>query len=316
MVGGGLQREVESYLQPEGMGLRHECIKVLDGAQVRMDRVMAAFRTADRPGGSRIIRTRHQGVVGTLAELTADRMDRGDIGHVETHLGDVLEHRVAVVECAGSPLPGLRIARRTLGAREELVPTGVQGPFAVDLDGVVDRRGRQPATAEAGHGSVQIGGHRDPVQLGERPARLEARVGSLDDDGLGVGACRPRAAQRVHEQIVTFGADQFEIHAGSELDVCVVMPGVPVVGPGLDAEGPVPGGIQTHPGLPDVQALRPDLNHVDVRLLTVGGRQHHGGADLVMALAIDACGNRELFAFDRLGRVGAVFDDRGYLPDR
>ncbi|MPM66457.1 hypothetical protein SDC9_113364 [bioreactor metagenome] len=35
-----------------------------------------------------------------------------------------------------------------------------------------------------------------------------------------------------------------------------------------------------------------------------------------MALAVDARGNRELLSFDRLGRVGAVFDDRGYLPDR
>ena len=49
MVRGGLQGEVQGDLKPQGMGMCHEVVEVIEGAQVRVDRVMATVWRADGP---------------------------------------------------------------------------------------------------------------------------------------------------------------------------------------------------------------------------------------------------------------------------
>jgi hypothetical protein len=45
-----LEREVESDLEPQLGGARDERVEVCEGAEVRMDRVVAALGRTDRPG--------------------------------------------------------------------------------------------------------------------------------------------------------------------------------------------------------------------------------------------------------------------------
>ena len=67
-----------------------------------------------------------EGVVRPLAERPADRVDRREVDHVETHRGRRLEPLVRAVEGAGLPRLGLLVVLGPLGPGEELVPGGEQ----------------------------------------------------------------------------------------------------------------------------------------------------------------------------------------------
>ncbi len=83
-----------------------------------MDGRVAAVEAPDGPGASRVAGTRGQGIVRALARGAADRVDRGQVHHVEAHAGDLGQPLDHVGECPVAP------RRPPLGAREQLVPGG------------------------------------------------------------------------------------------------------------------------------------------------------------------------------------------------
>ena len=62
-----------------------EAIEVVERAEPRLDRRVAALRRADRPRAARIVGRRRQRIVASLAEAAADRMDRRQVEDVEAH---------------------------------------------------------------------------------------------------------------------------------------------------------------------------------------------------------------------------------------
>src|SRR5919112_492331 len=127
----GLQREVQRDLHAEVAGAVDEGVEVVEVAQLGVDRVVAAVGGADRPRRADVARlgdgvaARHRGAVRALAVNGADRVDRGQVDHVEAHRRDAVEllgrrgevavHRAALgVDAAGR-------------AGEELVPRAEQG---------------------------------------------------------------------------------------------------------------------------------------------------------------------------------------------
>src|SRR6476659_1020995 len=101
--------------------------------------VVSAFRCADRPWGARIGRPRRQCVVRAFTKRCADRMDRRQVNHVEAHRGRRFQAFVRGVERAGDPLLVYLIPRRSLGAREELIPRREQRLTTIGEDRIVWR---------------------------------------------------------------------------------------------------------------------------------------------------------------------------------
>ena len=152
MVGGGLEGEVEGQLQSEGLRLRDEPLEGLEITQVGVDGVVPAVERTDGPRGPRVVGGRVETVVLPLPEGRTDGMDRGQVGHVETHRRDRLETRVRGVETTRDPV-ALLVAHGPLGAREELVPRRVEGAAAFDADRVFLGGGDRFPGAEPRHGA-------------------------------------------------------------------------------------------------------------------------------------------------------------------
>jgi hypothetical protein len=75
-----------------------------------MNRLVAAFRRADRPGAAAIARLALGIVVAPLAEVHADGMNGRQIHHVEAHLRDIRQPLLAIRK---SPvLPGILAVER------------------------------------------------------------------------------------------------------------------------------------------------------------------------------------------------------------
>ena len=128
MIGRALDREVERDLEAVRVRRLDQPVEIVERAELRMERVVAALRAADRIGAAGIVRPGRQRVVAALAVLPADRVDRREVEHVEAHALDVGQAPDHVVEGA---VP-VRIA--ALRAREQLVPGGELGGRPVDHD--------------------------------------------------------------------------------------------------------------------------------------------------------------------------------------
>ena len=150
VVRGGLQCQVEGDLQAQRAGLGHEGVEVVEVAQVRVDRVVAAVGGPDGPRRAGILRAGVQRVVPALAERGADGVDRRQVDHVEAHRGGGLEALVRGVERAGVPV-AVVVLPGALRAGEELVPRRVEGPAAFHADGELGGGRDELAGAEAGH---------------------------------------------------------------------------------------------------------------------------------------------------------------------
>jgi len=95
-----LHREVERHLHPVCRTRGHEAAKIGERAELRMDRVVATLRGADGIEAARIVGSGRECVVASLAVDPADRMDGGEIHHVEAERRDFGHARDAVIECA------------------------------------------------------------------------------------------------------------------------------------------------------------------------------------------------------------------------
>ncbi len=91
VVGGALQRKIESHLEAETLCGGDEVVEVLDAPQLGVHRIVSARRRADGPRRTDISRIRVDGAAGlgrTVAALAvhfADGMDGGEIDDVERH---------------------------------------------------------------------------------------------------------------------------------------------------------------------------------------------------------------------------------------
>jgi hypothetical protein len=97
-----------------------------------MHGIVAAGRAPDRPRRAGVARFHSEGVVGTLAEGLADRVDRRQVEHVESHgCHGGQASRGSTEGPAGERSVGpLHDSDRT---REELVPGAVAGALAFDF---------------------------------------------------------------------------------------------------------------------------------------------------------------------------------------
>ncbi len=98
------------------VGRPDEGAQVVERAELRMDRRVAALAAADRPWHARVVATGRDHVVGTLAKPAPDWVDRRQVEHVEAHLGDV---RQAGDDVAQGAVPAALAGRRP---RKQLVP--------------------------------------------------------------------------------------------------------------------------------------------------------------------------------------------------
>src|SRR5690349_17265342 len=91
-----------------------------------MDRLVPALFGTDRPRAAGISRASLSSVIRSLAEAAPDRMDWWQIQHVKTHIRDIRQVALDILE---------RAMRARLGGertRKELVPGAVARPHAID----------------------------------------------------------------------------------------------------------------------------------------------------------------------------------------
>ena len=116
MVGRALDREIERDLQSQAPGGQHEMIEIVETAERRLDRGMAASLAANRPRAAGTIGQRGQRVVGPLAMRMANRMYRRKINDVEAEVADCGQPAFGLPQRRGAPRDV------SLRAREHLVP--------------------------------------------------------------------------------------------------------------------------------------------------------------------------------------------------
>ena len=89
MVWRALESDVESHLQSKILRGGDEAAEVLERAELRMDRLVSAFGTADGPWAADVVGRRSQRVVLSLARGPADGVDRWQVDDVEPELAGV-----------------------------------------------------------------------------------------------------------------------------------------------------------------------------------------------------------------------------------
>ena len=187
----------------------------------RFDRVVSPLFRSDRPGTARIVRTRLERIVPTLAEAASDRVNRRQIEHVEAERGDVGQEPGCLAERRAAP--GIGASR----PRKHLVPGAEAGahPFDRDLQRAVVAGSEAPIRPPH-HGAAQrlrqCPRHTHLDRLGrilQRRGRLleQAAIG-LDDPSNDCGAL---------EQLAR------DLLAGAELFRQLVPPGFESVHPGF-----------------------------------------------------------------------------------
>ena len=118
--------------------------------------------------------------------------------------------------------------------------------------------------------------------------------------GNGGGAVQDAGALLQHER---------DVDARGNLDAGIVGPCGVGVGPALDPQTPIAGGVGGQAGLVTVQAGQ-DLNHARAGPVgAVGAHEDGGGAEAIMALSEDGGPDRDHLAGYGLGRPAPVLDD-------
>ena len=192
----GLQSEVERDLDALRAGRSHEGPEVRESSEVRVDRVVTAFGGADRPRRAGVAGLRIERVVAALAVDATDRMDRGEVQHVEAHRRDGREPTRRGAERAALDRAVLQPAR-SLRAGEEFVPGADAGALALDQQFVTrsERHQRRQRSRPEERGDRRIahdlerrfvGGRGiaqsdrralEPSALGDRPRLLAPPLG-------------------------------------------------------------------------------------------------------------------------------------------
>ncbi len=266
-----------------------------------MDGRVAARAGADRPGAADVARLRGRRVVAALAVGLADRVDGGQVEHVEAHAGAPLDLAVHVAERA--------VAAAAERAREQLVPGREPGQRAIHPDG---------------HGKVGVGGVRARVV-----GRHQLRQGGVERRrGGGLGVVRreavaplPKPRRRGRRGACRRGVDQ--LRAGGELDPHVLAgldPAGELVAPGGEAIDPAPhrvGVAAEHvDGERRREAVVSDRLHahlVEAALALAAVADDRG--DDVVAVGEDVGGDVDAVAGDPLHAEAAGVDARAQVLD-
>lgn len=217
--------------------------EVLAAAQLRVNGVMTALGAADGIGAAGVAGLGAQGIVAALAKLRADRVNRREVQHVETHVADHRQAFVHVVEGA--------VAFRAVGdrAREQLVPAGELRRRAVHVDREFAAAGQVRAVLGFAHQARGLRPQQQRHLLVGRQAR-QARLQRLD-----------RAAQFPFAALGTLAQQQpalfqleLDLDAGIELLLQVMAVGGERVDPCsmLNRCGPSSSGVNSasHRSLP------------------------------------------------------------------
>ena len=230
---GEVERDVDLVLR--GGGAQRGDIVVR--AQLLVHRVVAARRVADRPRRARVVRGRHQHVVGALAVREADGMDRRQVEDVEAELGQPGEL-------------GLHAAQPAEGAREQLVPGAEAGPHALHLEplGRLERR-RAVALRAALHRREQLVPQRG-VELGRVGHVGVVHDGQrvLDQPPVALGRRGRRRLAQQHGALAQLPGEA--LLAAGDLALELVAPRRELVDPGLHGELPAAHRVDHEGALP------------------------------------------------------------------
>src|SRR5207248_1605604 len=310
MVRGALEGDVERHVDvplPRG---GDEALEVLHGAELRMDRFVAAFGAADGPGASYVFGCGLERVVVSLARRAADGMERRQVDDVEAELLDVRDHRLGVAE-------GAVASRGTGRAREELVPGAEDGALALREDAqflmmpdghapirMARRRLREPGIERRRDGGRRLPGAK--LLLGLPQAR-----------GIGGarGARRGSPLGRGSEQQRTFQELGMDLAARVDLALELAGPATEKVRPGLDREG--------------VEAVLEERKLPLPRIVAEGAHGHFAGLrlgrrqlppaqhdrQLIVAFLEDIGGDADRLADGALDGVPAAVDPRLHVLD-
>ena len=287
MVGRALEGDVQRDLDAQLAGLRHQAVEILDRPELGVDRLVPPLGAADGPGAARVVRARGQGVVRPLAEGAADRVDRGQVEHVEAHLRDIGQPRLDVAERA-VPAP---LGRRR--PREHLVPGAEPGPLTLDHHA-------ERLVIAGGTATVRMARHplgQVALQSRPHPRRLVVRPGQEPGPlAEPVGVLTRRPPDRLADVLGPLQQLAGEVLlAGLVLLDQLLVPGGVAVDPGLDRVlVPALGGDRepARPAVVDQQGHRhlgpvggpggPVPEHRHDHVVAVGedvGRHHHLLAD-------------------------------------
>ncbi len=312
MVRRALQGEIQGDLHAQGTGPRDEQVEVLDRAQVRVHGVVATVLTADRPGRAGVVRAGNEGVVRTLAVDLADRVDRGQVDHVEAHRRD---RRQALSGGEEGPR-ARRVEGRPLRAGEHLVPAPVQRPGPVDPDPVQGGAGHQLAQREgvqqARQPRVQGGGDPFVGIIATVVAQRGHRPGDLGAPALRHARQRPQQQPRA---VLEVDRELVDVLSRTDLELDAVPPGGDRIGPRLDAVTPQALVAGSDLRLEPVGAGARGPHADERRALAVGSRQHDVGADEVVTLPEHGRTDGEVLAHDRARGPLPTRHDRGHIGD-
>ena len=258
-----------------------------------------------------------QRVVGPLAELAADRVDRRQVDHVEAHGRGRLEALVRGVEGAGDPGLVLLVPLRTLGPGEELVPGGEQRRPPVDVDRVVRGGGDQLARSVA----VPMASRTSSASTTSSRSSTcwpESRLLAAPRSRAAVWvspAAVARSAEAVNSVLPSVQTSSTSIPAGILISALCTQVSHGSLQPSTRKVHD-PSRVQGDRGRPPVEAGRGGPVHAEHRLLPLRVRQHDRRVDRVVALPEDLGPDRDGLTDRGLGRVGAALDHRGHLHHR
>ncbi len=100
MIGRALDGEVQGNFQVDGARGQDEPIEIVDRPDRRLDGGVSAMFVANRPGAAGIVGRGVEGVVRAFPVRAADRMDGGEVHHIETHLADIRQAALGVAKRA------------------------------------------------------------------------------------------------------------------------------------------------------------------------------------------------------------------------
>ncbi len=273
----------------------HQAAEVVAAAQLRVNRLVAAFRAADGIRAARVAGLCSEGVVAALAVLHADGMNGRKVQHVEAHVADHRQPLVHIIEGA--------VALGAVGdrAREQLVPAGELRCRAVDIDGEVAATGQVAAvlgvTHQAGGGGVEkqrylvVGIQRGQALLQGLQLLAQGTAAQLD-------------ALAEHQS--AFFQLQPHLDTGVVFLLQVVAISGERVDPGLDAEKVRAQFGGSELGQPKVVARRVHGHAMPAPAVGLTPVEHHCQA--VVAVAVDLAADRHRLATDGLDGEGAGFE--------
>jgi len=303
MVGGALERDVQRDLDAPFARAREQAPEILDRSKLGVDRLVAAFGRADRPGTACVLRERDQRVVPALAVDAADGMDGRKVQHVEAHLRDIGQPRLAVAE---GPVPR-GLARRR--AREHLVPGGEARPLAIDDERILDLAGdRETAVGMPAGDRGKLFVQADALQVRELVRLAQLRGPAVESLAvLAPGASRggfdeARADQRRDAKVLVLDAAR-KIVAPGEESVDPRGDGVAIRSRRLRDEGPAPA----------VVADRDHRRFLPARAFLAPPQQKAGDRIVPVAEAVGL--DDDALARDALGRESPAVDRRRDVLD-